>query len=272
MQLLQSQKAAVYGGLILLMMGLGACSSADDSAANSKFADCGFLSLEGVYSDLESYFDQEICVDAFVEVEYEGMHLYYENQPPTLIYDLRYGIDAPFGLQKAIEEGIYTGDRILIRGRLVPFEPCRVRYVADGSSTGAHCMPYSPVQFENPVYEIINQPPPTESCATVSVPSLYERAEALYRHPICVIGALSGGSDNPVLVTIDATTTNYPPVSLRNLRSISWTSIEEGTPVTVAGWSYATHWCFTRERDGYPPCDEEQLAPRIVVYDIARLE
>jgi len=272
MQSLQSQKAAVYGGLILLMMGLGACSNADDSAANSKFADCRFLSLEDVYSDLESYFDQEICVDAFVEVEYEGMHLYYEGQPPTLIYDLRYGVDAPFGLQEAIEDGIYTGDRILIRGRFVPFEPCRVRYASDESSSGSHCMPYSPIHFEDPVYEIISQPPPTETCEAVSVDDLYNQAEKLYRHPVCVTGTVHGLSDNPALETIGATAINHPPVSLRSLRAIDLTSFGDGARVTVTGWSYATHWCFTRDRDGYPPCDEEQLAPRIVVYDIARLE
>jgi len=272
MQSLQSQKAAVYGGLILLMMGLGACSNADDSAANSKFADCRFLSLEDVYSDLESYFDQEICVDAFVEVEYEGMHLYYEGQPPTLIYDLHYGVDAPFGLQEAIEDGIYTGDRIRIRGRFVPFEPCRVRYASGGSSSGSHCMPYSPIHFEDPVYEIANQPPPMDICETASIHDLFERAEQLYRHPVCVTGTFHGGGESPVLVTNDATTISQPPISLRILRSIDVSLIEDGTQVTVSGWSYATHWCFTRDRDGYPPCDEEQLAPRIVVYDIARLE
>ncbi len=249
----------------VLMMSLIGCAHDTEDA----FAGCEFETLNEIYSDLRSHFGEEVCIDAFLDMQYEHYLIYDDTTPPDIIYTYGFGIQPPIGLQQAYDGGIYIGDRIRVRGRLSTPESCLIE-LSDGSGWMSGCIPYGTVFFEESVYEVIHQPPPDRNCEHVGLAELYASIEDNYRRLVCLNGTISYEGDYVFLTQSpdEEGAAPLPRMELDWARIPYEINLPPGSEIEVVGWYQANLTCLHFDRFGAPPCRESTLWRALVLYSI----
>lgn len=246
-----------------------------------------YVSLEDLRADPLAFVGKDVCTEAYVRVEYEGMMLYVDGMRPE---DRTYvNVYPPFGLDYAIEHRIHTGDRVFARGVFEVQEACLRGYIwahlhedelasleaaksDDDPEDDTFCFPMLlPTWLSGPRFELTEQIPPQDRCVHIYIHELYAGPTPYEYQLVCFEAVLEDGETGLYLVPEELygnLPDSGPHVEIRTLHAPTVQEVRDGATVWAIGWIRDHEPCMAVITDSLDaPCPQMQLPATLQLYD-----